>query len=214
MKRHMKKLLIALAIGMGLAASSHAVGSSDTITVTIRPNAYYAVTITTGDVVMDLGTVNLGASTQTVRPATVTVQSTYASTDLMLRGDIQSPGAGDWTFDASSASLNANELAAWATFTSLARTSAPAQTGSYFNCETLAGTDCDLIAAANRYVGSSAGNSTSDLYEATGEADDFEMDSLSVNEQSHLWLYFRLPSASDDNDPQYVTITLTGTAPN
>ena len=215
MKRHMKKLLIAAAVGLGLAGSAHAGIPSDSLTVTIRPNAYYAVSIATGEVVMDLGTVALGASTQTVRPATVTIQSTYASTDLTLQGGITSSDVpGTWSFDTSSATLNNNELATWATFTSLARTDAPAQTGSYFNCETLANSDCDMVTNAARYVGDSASASTSDLYEAVGEADVNDMDALSINEQTHLWLYFRMPPSADDNDPQYVTITLTGVQPN
>ncbi len=207
MKR-MKRLMAALAVSCGIAGTVHAGIPSDALTVTIRPNAYYAVTISTDDALLDLGTVALAVTTQTVSPATVTIQSTYAQTDLVLQGFIESAGAGDWTFDASSASVVANEIAAWATFTSIARSSAPAQTGDYFD-GTSPGTGNDMISGSPQYAGTSATNSTANMFEVSGEFDDKEMDAQAISSQSHLWLYFRMPLSAADNDPQNITILLT-----
>ena len=98
MKR-LKKIALALALGLGLAHVSQA-AVTDQLVVTITPNAYYSVAIDTANVVLDLGTVALTASTQTVRPSTVTILSTFATTDLRLQGAITSAGT-PWTFDRS-----------------------------------------------------------------------------------------------------------------
>src|SRR5688500_8635589 len=111
----MKRLkLAALALGVIAlgAIKSHA---ADHLTVTITPNAFYPVDIDTANVGLDLGTMALGASTPTVSPATVTVDSTYATTDLRLKGAIASAGTA-WAFDDNTASQDADKLAAWATF--------------------------------------------------------------------------------------------------
>src|SRR2546423_835565 len=125
MKR-ITKVALALALGLGLTQAVHA-AVSDSLTVTITPNAFYAVDIDTGNVSLDLGTVGLNASTQTVQPSTVTVQSTYATTDLKLVGSISSVGTA-WSFDDDTSTSDNDKLAAWATFTSVARSSAPSQT--------------------------------------------------------------------------------------
>lgn len=214
MKKHMQKLLAAIVVSLGLAGSAQAGIPSDALTVTIRPNAFYAVTISTIDVALDLGTVALSASTQTVVPATVTIQSTYASTDLTMQGVIASPGAGDWSFDSNTANDEANSLAAWATFTSVARTTAPAQGGEYFAGTVPGANDSDVVDGSVRYVGSSVGDGTTNLFENASGFDLVNMDGLAVNHQSHLWLNFRLPNASDDNDAQSVTFILTAVQPN
>jgi hypothetical protein len=74
--KHTMKVLMALAFGFAMTKAAHA-AVSDSLTVTITPNAFYAVDIDTDNVHLDMGTVTLGASTQTVRPSTVTIQSTY-----------------------------------------------------------------------------------------------------------------------------------------
>ena len=212
----MKRLIaLILAATVFPVAAAHA-AEADSLTITVRPNAYYAVEIDTGGLTsIDLGTVALGASTQTVHPATVTVQSTYASTDLRLKGGVTSTGFA-WQFDDDTGTQEEDRLAAWATFTDVARSSAPPQSGGYFSGTQPGIAGSDVISAANNYVGTGGG--TTDLFEANGEFGEKDMDGLppdpDPDAKSHLWLRFRLPSATTDDDPQNITITITATAPN
>lgn len=209
MKRVMK-LMIALVFGLGLVKSVQA-ATSDSLTVTIQPNVFYDVSIATTDADLNLGQVALGASTQTVSPATVTINSTYLNTDLTLAGVINNTGAGlDWQFDADTTSQESDFLAAWATFTSTTLASAPAQGGDVFE-GTTPGAGSDVITTTARYVGTSATHGA-DIFELESTADAIDMDGLAKNDQAHLWLYFRMPSASTDGDPQAVSIILTADA--
>jgi len=192
---------------LGVSAGAQA-AVSDALTITITPNAYYAVDIDTTNVALDMGTVALGASTQTVRPSTVTIQSTFALTDLRIQGSI----SGGWTFDADSTTSELDALAAWATFTSIARSSAPAQTGDYFTGTSDAASS-DLLSANNRYVGTSATDGINRFENGSG-FDSVDMDDRAPNHQSHLWLYFRLPSATTNTTAKNVTILVTAVAPN
>src|SRR5689334_19580721 len=140
MKRILKAAL-ALAFVLGLSHVAHAYNTSDSLTVTIAPNAFYAVDIDTANVVLNLGAVDLGVSTQTVSPSTVTVYSTFATTDLKLQGAI----GPTWTFDDVTTSSESNKLAAWATFTSVARSSVPTQTADYFSGTAPNVDDTDVI---------------------------------------------------------------------
>src|SRR5436190_9864221 len=104
---------LALGLAMTWAFASTAEANSDSLTVTITPAASYIVDIDTGPSAgawLDLGSVNLGASTWTVRPATVAVQSTYAATELSLEGLM---AAGGWTFDSDTSTDENNALKAW-----------------------------------------------------------------------------------------------------
>ncbi len=190
--------------------------SSDTLTVSILPNAYYAVDIDTTNVALNMGLVDLGASTQTVRPSTVSIQSTFATTDLKVQGGISSAGTA-WTFDDNAASTEPNKLAAWATFTSVNRSSAPTKSADYFSGSVPGASGSDMLDATNRYVGSSATDGTTNLFENNSNFDAKDMDALppvpNANGQAHLWLYFRLPNATTDASPQNITVTVTATAP-
>jgi len=207
------KVVLALGFALGLfVKTAHALSDTDSLTVTITPNAFYAVDIDTTGIVMNLGTVALSASTQTVLPATVTIQSTYAQTDLTLIGNITAPGGTPWTFDASSATVNPNELAAWATFTSVSRSSAPIQESGYFSGTAPNVSDSDLISGTARYVGTNG--AVANLFEAGAADFGFkDMDALPADPdplaQSHLWLYFRMPSASSSSVAQNISVTLT-----
>jgi hypothetical protein len=213
----MKRLIKAtatLALALGFIAQVRA-ATSDSLTITITPNAFYAVDIDTASVSLNMGTVALAASTQTVSPSTVTIQSSYATTDLQLQGAIASAGT-PWTFDADTSSQESDALAAWGTFTSVARSSAPAQSGTYFE-GTVPGANSDVISTTNRYVGTSATHGA-DIFENESGFDSKDMDGLAPDPapaaKSHLWLYFRLPNATTSTNAQNITITLTAVAPN
>ena len=218
MKREMKGVLTALWLGLGLTGAREAVAAStDSLTVTITPNALYAVSINTASVVLDLGGVNLGASTQTVSPATVTIQSSYAGTDLKLQGSI-APGVAPWSFSADSTTLENDKLAAWAVFTDLSVSAAPGQTSGYFN-GTAPGTANDMIDGTSQDVGAVSGVGTGFLA-GTSDAGYKTMQAIpnyttdQTASRSHLWLYFRLPGGTTSSAAQKITVTLFAGAPN
>ena len=211
MKRHLK---VAVALGLfalGFIGEAAAFQSTETIVVYLRPNAFYAVEIATGNVNLDLGSIDLGVATQTVRPATVTVRSTFALTEYRLRGDIATSGGTAWTFDDNTVSSDSNKLAAWVTFTSTTLATRPTQTGDYFSGSVAGADDSDVLDASERYVGSASGADR--LYEATGETGAKVMDNLSPNDPSHMWLYFRMPSASTSSTRQDMTLFVTALTP-
>jgi hypothetical protein len=186
------------------------------LTVTITPNAFYAVDIDTTNVVLDLGTVDLAASTQTVQPSTVTIESSFATTDLQLQGFINSAGT-PWTFDADTSSNEQDALQAWGVFTSIAHSTAPAQSGGYFSGTQPGVNDSDVISNTNRYVGTQGG--VNNLFEAaSGEHGFKDMDALAPSPNplatSLLWLNFRLPSNTTTTNAQNISIVLTAVAPN
>jgi hypothetical protein len=194
MKR-LKKLALALAFGLGFAQASHA-AVQDMLMVTITPNAFYSVVIDTTNVSLNMGTVALGASTQTVRPSTVTIQSSFATT----------------------ASTETDTLATWATFTSVARSSVPTQITDYFSGTVPGAAASDVVDSTNRYVGSSAGDGTTNLFENNSGFDLKDMDAMNplpaASGTSQLWLRFRLPSVSSTVNAQNITLTFTAVAPN
>src|SRR3989338_6807855 len=210
MKRVMK-ILGALAIALAFTKGAQAaVTVSDSLTVTITPNAYYALDIDTANVTLNLGSIALGATVQTLSPSTVTIQSTYATTDVKLQGAI----SGGWFFDADTSDQEANYLAAWATFTDVTRSSAMAQGGDYFSGTETATAGSDVIEDNPRYVGSSATDGAFSLFENGSDFDPINMDGLVPSIKADLWLYFRLTSATTTNAPKYITITLTAVQPN
>jgi hypothetical protein len=199
-------LMIATGLCLGLFKVVHA---GDNIVITITPSAYYAVDLATDSVQVDLGTVTMSGSTQTVSPATASITSTYASTDLRIQGSINSVGA-NWSFDGATGSIEPNSIAAWAVFTSTTRQSAPSQGGGYFS-GTSTGAASDLVAATQHYIGTDG--TDTDMHEAEGETDLKEMDGMATGQEANLWLFFRMPNSSDDDDPQEITFTLAAGTP-
>ena len=87
-----KKWLTGLGMVLGLACWARpaaAVGTlTDSVTVTITPIASYLLLVSTGQPLggLSLGSVNVLTSTYTVNPTTVTVESSYAATGILLEG--------------------------------------------------------------------------------------------------------------------------------
>jgi hypothetical protein len=127
---------------------------------------------------------------------------------------IQGSISGGWSFDSNTASSEQDALAAWGTFTSIARSSVPAQTADYFAGTVPGAANSDVIDTSSRYVGTSATDGTSNLFENASGFDLRDLDALAVNAQAELWLYFRLPSATSSSSAKSVTITLTAVQPN
>ena len=207
----MKAAFIALAAGLGLTAQAQG-GVTDSLTVTITPNAFYSVTITTPSAAqMDLGSVDLGASTWTVRPATVTINSSYAGTDLKLQGGV----SGGWAFDGNTATSEADSLQAWAVFTDTSVGGVPSQSGGYFSGTTPGADDSDVVdSATNRDVGVN-GASLRHFVALAAETGYKSMENIPNStidlnaSKAHLWLRFKLPNSTTTRTHKNIMITLT-----
>ena len=217
-----RKALTGLALGLllGLAGAKAWAADKDALTVTITPNVYYAVLVSTGTGEwLDLGTVGMGVSTWTLRPATVTIQSTFGSTELHLQGEILS----GWSFSADSATLETDKLVAWAVFTDTSVAESPSQASGYFN-GTTAGAANDMLDATDRHVGGGAGGEDGGtgtrFLAATTDAGYKPMDSIPNNvmdlaaSRAHLWLRFRTPGGSSTPGAKKILFTLTALQPN
>ena len=196
------KSVIALAVWLGFGALAQAGIPSDSLVITIAPNAYYAVSIDTTNVGLDLGTVALGGSTQTVAASTVTIDSTYATTELELAGAITCAGGTQWTFDSDTANQENDKLAAWAVFAATTVAAAPAFDGTVPGAN-----NSDAIDAGPRNIGAAADS----LFEDASK----EMYNLAKNAKAHAWFKFRLPdsSTSGSDKPQRISLTLTAKQP-
>ena len=173
------------------------------ITITIRPNVDRSVTITTTNVNMDLGSVDITGgfvSTQTVSPSTVTIGGTFGNTDLLLSANITSAGT-PWTFDASSAGISSNSLATWVTFTDVSTVTAPSQSSVYFADNSL------LDSASQSYAATRVGDSSATSF---GKFENgFNSNNMAVNDKRHMWMFFRMPSDSNTTADQKITFILT-----
>ncbi len=216
------KWTLALALCLGAAKTANA-ATTGSLTATIRPTAVYALTIDTAATVgaLALGDVGLGASTQTVRPATVTVTSSFAQTELTLQGSTDcTPACTPWTFDDNDTSGESNALQAWAVFTDTGTSLMPSKGGTGFSGAQPGQAGSDMFDSSPRDVGDN--DDTFDMFEVDGGAGEKDMDRLPAQvvdpgaAASHLWLYFELPpaiTADNDGKDQRITITLTAKAP-
>ena len=214
--------LMAAIVGLAAAASAN---TSDSLTVTIQPQAAYSVLVTTTPAgYLNLGLVNLSASTQTVQPSTITVNSSYAYTGLSMTGNITSAGT-PWQFAANTAALTQDKLAAWAVFTDTSVQAMPAQGTNYFIGTTPTGAS-DVVQAASLSVGTTGGacpavGGGGKSYIAAAGAPGYKpMECVTTTATdaggglSFLWLYFKLPPTTTTNNPQLIQYTLTAAGPN
>ena len=213
MKNTMRKLAVGLLgvglLAFGLAGKSFAsytdsIPGNNTaqITITITPNVDRSVTITTTNVNMDLGSLTLGAlvSTQTVSPATVTVQGTISNTDLEISASI----SGGWAFDADSTTVETDNLATWVTLTNTNIVAAPVQDATHFK-GTAAGAGNALIDGSFTRIGSDGASGAGRFEDGVTDTDHFAAGTF----KRHMWTYFRLPNGTSTTNPQKVTFVLT-----
>ena len=195
-----KKRLIAiglLAIMAGMTGRAWA-AQSDALTVTIIPAGSYAVDIDTAGVSLTFNAQALDADNNVVLPATVTIQSTFATTDLKL--DALSSGAGiPWNLATTNTQDN---LQMWTLFTSTTVQTIPAKSGDNFD-------------DTNDRVGDGDTASTHQVGDLVNFEDGaFDTDSQTPLKKSHLWVRFHTPSATTDNNDKLIKLTLTAEAPN
>jgi len=182
------------------------------LTIRITPNVDYGVTLDTatlrGDdaAIINLGSVELYASTQTVKPATATIVGTVskgaANTGQELDVLATNLTAGGWSFDATPSTYSTlgsiNELAMYLAFTPTSQSVKP--TGDEFANALYEYTGGSV------HAGQTGGNGTKFEMSAV------DMDDLSVGNKAHLWLLFRLPNETSTGAAQDIQVTLTAGA--
>ena len=221
MSERMRRWALALAVGLGLAQTAQAQQTSDSLTVTITPNAYYAVAVDTTATSLNLGSIALGAVTGTVLPATVTVNSTYAQTDLTLIGFATTTLGIPWTFDLDATSTETDKIAAWAVFTDTSIVATPSWgVNGAFSGSIPGASNSDVVSDQSaqdvgdgggftgRYVLSSGSSGYKTMEDIPSSAADL------AGSRSKLWFRFRLPAATTSNTAQRLTFTITAGAPN
>ncbi|MEK7388951.1 MAG: hypothetical protein AAB036_04570 [Elusimicrobiota bacterium] len=206
---------LVLLIGLGWAGKASAAPvfvSSDSLTITITPNAQYRIDIDTFNSSLDLGFVDLDQDTFTVKPATVTVGSTFATTDIRVVTQI----AGGWTLDPDTSNKEQNALQAWGVFTDTSIAASPGGAGA-FSGTSFGANNSDVLGDSVGYAGTAGGVTQYVLTSA--EAGYKSMDAIpsyATDEpasKAYLWLKFHLPPATTVTNAQEVTITLGGAAP-
>lgn len=212
-----KRWWLALGVALGISWAQEASAyvpvfvSSDSLTITITPNAQYRLDIDTTNTSLDLGFVDLAQDTFTVKPATVTIGSTFATTDVRIVTQI----SGGWSLDTNTASNESDFLQAWGVFTDTSVASTPAIssfTGTVFgaNNSTVLGTSvgyAGLAGGITQYVllPTDAG------YKTMSNIPPYTTDEAAS--KAYLWLRFRMPPATTTSNAQFVTITLGAAAP-
>ena len=201
-------LLTLAAVNTAFAQSNDR--DSDALTITITPNIDLGVSIDTGSMdiagVIDLGSVDLYGTTQTVRPATVTILGTVSSDgsettgqELNLTLSIVSGGTAwglDTTPSTHAVSGTLDQLAVYALFSDTGLSIAP-------NGNDFAADNAGFTSATQR-AGGAANNGV--LFEKTGSGAK-DMDHQSPGDKAHLWMLFRLPNLTTSGTAQQITLT-------
>ena len=215
-KRWWMALGVALGLGWAGRASAYVPVwvSSDSLTITITPAASYRIDIDTSNSSFALGSVDLDASTYTVKPATVTIGSTYATTDVRVVTQI----SGGWLLDTDTSNKEADRLQAWGVFTdtSVATTAAVQASPGAFSGTTPDTDNSDVLGLNVVYAGFAGGKTQHVLTAGAGYKTMDAIPSYLVDEaasKAYLWLKFILPPATTDNTEKSVTITLGAAAP-
>ena len=203
-------LMLTAVLGVGAyAADPNAANTEDGLTVRITPNADYGVTIDTTNQgiasgAIDLGALNLYASTYTVKPATVTITGTVSRRGATNTGqelDVTANISGGWVLDATpttdATSGSIDELAMYLLFTPTSLSGAPGA-NEFITDGTVTVTGSAIRAGGSGGAGTKFERNT-------------DMDNLSVGNARHMWMYFRLPSETSTGNAQDVAVTLTAT---
>lgn len=212
---------LGLMIGMVKEAKATSISTNNTTALIVRitPRADRGVEISTGTAGLaatgeiELGTVEMGASTQTVNPATVTITGNMAQTEIDLSASI----TGGWSFqnDQVLTSTGANQLNAWVTFTSISTGAIPASnnTEEYFRVGSSSG--AKLTSLTNVFSAVRVGKSNGSAIERFENNEDAaDMDLMASGTKRHLWTFFRLPPTTSVTAPQKINIVLSTTDSN
>ena len=170
------------------------------LTILITPNVDRGVEISSSNVNLDLGSVDMYTSTYTVRPATITILGTISTTELTLSAAI----SGGWSFDSTPLVAETDKLSTWALFSSIAITSAPSSSEFQIYNSTIASDTASQSAtgvgdASSRYEGGWNGS---------------DMDSMAPGTKRHLWIKMQTPSATSITTQQTIVFDLAVEAAN
>ena len=190
-----------------LRADMNPANDASNIEITILPSVDRGIMIDTASPfgMLDLGNLDMGVSTQTVYPATVTILGTVTNTELELSASIN----GGWKFDDNVATQEDDNLAVWSVFTSTNSSVMPTKTASKF--------DDAMDALSPASPSASFGSVRVGLANGDGGVNDrFEdgttnMDSLAPGAKRLWWFYFRTPSGTNTPNAQKVTFILSVT---
>ena len=199
-------------------------GTADSITVTITPTASYAITITSASSGVDLGSVGLNSTTNTVTSSTVAITSSFAYTGLKLTGSMG--GTTPWTL-VSTNTVVQDGMSAWALFTDTSIVTAPASASVLTSSNAVVGTAQFVVGptgsggatGCNAAGASTVGGTTSALFESTAAFGLKHMECIPSSttdanaSKAHLFLYFKTPQTTSDLTQKLVTFTLTAGIP-
>ncbi len=232
MKKYMKRLLaLGMALGLCSAAAQRAWAvNPDQMTITMNIVAAVDVLIATTTTRwyneenaaefdptdlpggINLGDLTLGNTIYMVRPATVTVTTDFADTELDVQGIGEGAGLGAWTFD-TDGFAEQNELQVYALFGPTSNGSVPAFATTYDDCTLLCNNDDNLgdqITNALRRYGDLAGDAAGDdgVFQDAGYA----VASENINpasEDRHLWIRLDTPPSTTELGSKNFSIQIT-----
>lgn len=185
-------------------ADSNPANDSAGLEIKLFPSVDRGVVIDTETVNLNLGFVDMGVSTQTVSPATITIVGTIMNTELNMSALI----TGGWTFDEEVAeSTETDKLAAWVVFKTTTSSAVPSKSGSDFDDAQDSLNSNSAVFGPVR-VGTQGGDSG-----LNGRFEDgsINMDSLFPGNKRHAWIYFRTPPNTSVSTEQQIHFTLTVT---
>ncbi len=197
-----------LAVGLtGLASEAKATAISSNnataLTILITPNADRGVEISSANSTLDLGAVDMNASTKTVNPATVTIMGNLSTSELTMQSTITAAGFESWNFDDAPVSADPDTMAVWSLFSGIDVASAPADNEFViYNAtvtQSMVATPAQIGDAASRFEGGWTGS---------------DMDNMVPQTRRHLWTRMRMPSTTSRTVQQRVVFTLTVEAAN
>lgn len=200
-----------LAVGMVWMSAGKAQAYSDALstnnvaglTVRITPNVDRGIQISSAPGgFLQLGSVDLGVSTFTVNPATITIMGNVSTTELDLGATIfATVGNASWNFDNSSTTA-ADLLATWAVFSGIGISSRPSQNEFTVSNATVTTT---MVGSGNEArIGGTSGNGTRFEGPWTGS----DMDSMPISTQRHLWIQVKTPASTSITGEQNINFNL------
>lgn len=233
MKRWIRTPAAALALGLLAAgtarADSNSLDDAASLTLTVSPNVNYSVVIDTASTTLGLGAVDLGLSTFTVRPATVTFGGNIT---VGHEANLSAAISGGWSFNASGSvstqtAGGLNLINLYALFTSTKLATAP-NSDTFGDPDAIGGPETRAAiapgAAAATFGPLRAGLSGGGAGAVTNNFEcgivgdcSKDMDSIDTlsgetnSAKAHLWFFIRMPSSTNTGATQSIQVTLTHT---
>lgn len=172
---------------------------SDSLTVRIRPAVDLGVDIDTANVTLAF-TMTMGATSYTLRPATVTILGNITPQELDVQGGNIS-GSPVWQLDVDEAA-DIDELQLYALFAS--GRAAPPSEAEFAGVK-------NLVTTALKRAGLGGGAAADQNFENNSMSGGADMDSLPLGAKRQLWLRLDAPPYTSTTSEQSFTVTVTAT---